>query len=204
MAATWQRLHPWRAGFERIHFDGSRARPQHRLGFWPHATGVPVDSHAGPFHAAGPHWTAWIRAALRLMEARNAAFATGHRLVDRAASWSLDDPRLVFAREADELVADLCVIGAWEEGAFRWAWADGTIPPQARHALDRVREFGDLSGLEPLVAPTWPAARNEALQLAAVAARVVNAEAVWVSSHQGTTHFFALSNCRRVPRGAAH
>jgi hypothetical protein len=204
MAATWQRLHPWRSGFERIHFEGSRPRVQRRIGFWPHAPRAPVDGDTGPFRAAGPHWTAWIRAALRLMETRNTDFVTRHGLVGRAASWSLADPRLVFARETDDLVADLCVIGAWQEGSFRWAWADGTVPPHARHALDRVREFGDLGGLEPLVAPAWPAGRNEALQLAAVAARVVNAEAVWLTAHQATTQFFALSSPRRVPRGAAH
>ena len=150
---------------------------------------------------AGPHWNAWSRAAIRLMEARNAAFVTQHALQGRTARWNLDDPRLVFLLEGGEMVADLCVIGSVlaSDGLFRWAWANRAIPPNARRDLDRVLEFGDLNALDALTTTEWPAGQTEAFELAAVAARILAAEAVWMTSTSELTLFFALSN----PRGVA-
>jgi hypothetical protein len=204
MAATWQRLYRFSAGFERIRFDETAASPPRHFGFLPRETFAPMNANARPLGEAGPHWGAWGRAALRLMDARNAAFVARHGLAGRTARWSLDEPRLAFVLEGEDVVTDLCAIGSARAGIFRWAWADGAIPPQARRDLEKVREFGELAALDALVAPVWPAGQVEALELAAVAARVLYAEAVWVGATGGTTLFFALSRPRRVPRSATH
>ena len=152
------------------------------------------------------HWSAWSRAAVRLMQARTAAFIEEHGLRGRGCRFSLDDPRVVFPAEGEELVADLCVIGSVPAsgGRFRWAWANGAIPAQARKDLDRVREFGELNALDALTTPEWPAGRPEAFELAAVAGRVLYAAAVWVAPTSDLALFLALSNLRRVARSAPH
>lgn len=202
MAATWRRLAALDPSFERIRFDDRPATPERCFGFLPRET--PATGARPPLVGAGPHWSAWSRAALRLVEQRNAAFAARHRLAGRAARWSLDDPRLVFDLEADALVTDLCVIGSSRAGTFRWAWADGAIPPHARRELEKVRAFGELAALEALESPTCPAGQVEALELAAVGARVLYADALWVASTSAAKLFFALLRPRRVPRSAAH
>ena len=45
---------------------------------------------------------------------------------------------------------------------------------------------------------------DDALALSAVAARVIHAEALWVTVDQDATLFAGLSGCRPAPRGARH
>jgi hypothetical protein len=156
--------------------------------------------------AAGPHWGAWSRAAVRLMQARSMSLVEHHGLQGRGGRWDLAEARLVFPGESDEVVADLCLIGTLQasEARFVWAWANRAIPPTAWQGLDRVREFGEMNALDALTTPEWPAGRAEAFELAAVAARVLYAAAVWLASSGDLTFFFALSNPRRVSRAASH
>jgi hypothetical protein len=202
MAATWRRLHTTSTGWERIRFETRDARLDRGVGFLPRAVLQPVADDRQPLRQAGPHWSAWSRAALRMMEERNSDFVREHGLEGRSCRWDLDDPHLVFPGPRDDLVTDLCAIGSLRDRRFRWAWADPAIPPHARRELHRVREFGELSGLEALISPEAPADRVQALELSAVAARVLYAPAVWVASVRDGLLFLALSRPQRVPRHA--
>jgi hypothetical protein len=170
------------------------------------AAGAPEPARPSLVVEAGPHWEAWVRAAVRLMEARTAAFVDDNHLQGHTGYWNLADPRLVFRLEDELAVADLCVIGSMRasSGLFRWAWADDSIPPGARRGLERVHEFGELSALDALTTPTSPAGWYEALELASVAARVLYASALWVAASDELTLFFALSGLRREPRVAGN
>jgi len=64
---------------------------------------------------APPDWGAWSREAVRLMQECNDAWVQDHSLQGRHYHWSLDDARLVFPSESDEVAADICVV----EGRFR-------------------------------------------------------------------------------------
>lgn len=146
----------------------------------------------------GPYWSAWSRAAVRLMQARTATLVRELELQGRSYRWTLDTPWLLLQSRSGRAVADICVIGrvSGAEGSFRWAWADEGIPSHAQSGLERVREFGEINGLDLLTTPAFPASRAQAHELSAVAARVLNAAALWIENAGDHTLFFALSNVR--------
>jgi hypothetical protein len=171
------------------------------LDLGPAREGRGADAPAGAvLAAAGPSWSAWSRAAVRLMQARNANLEREHGLSGRGYRFTLDSPWLVLRSQRGQVVADICVIGSLSaaRGTFRWAWADQAIPAQARHGLERVREFGEMNGLDELTTPEAASTRAQAFELAAVAARILNAAAVWAESSGDLTLLFALSNVRPV------
>jgi len=123
------------------------------------------------------------------MQERNGAWIRSNRLEGCPYEWSLDDARLVFRSEGDEVVSDICVIGSVSrsQGTFCWAWANEAIPSCAQRNLARVREFGKVEALELLIRPEWPA----------VAGRILDADGIWIEETGDVTLFFALSNFRR-------
>jgi hypothetical protein len=212
MRANWRRFDP--PGFERITFGDRSSRSGWRPGSRRDRPPLPVarpalawppDGPPTPVIEAGPHWNAWVRAAVRLMEKRTTAFVKDNHLQGHTGYWSLADPRLVFPLESDQAVADLCVIGSLRASTaqFRWAWADDAVPPGARRGLERVHEFGELSALDALTTPAWPAGWDEALELASVAGRILYAAALWVAASEEITLFFALSPLRRERHASA-
>ena len=106
---------------------------------------------------------------------------------------------MLFRSGTAEVVADLCVVGSVSEceGTFLWAWANEAIPPKSRQGLERVLAFGESNGLDLLTTPEWPGARPEGLEMAAVAARLLDAAGVWADKTADVTLFFALSRFRR-------
>jgi len=146
-----------------------------------------------------PDWSAWSQEAVQLMQERNGAWIRSNRLEGCPYEWSLDDARLVFRSEGDEVVSDICVIGSVSrsQGTFCWAWANEAIPSCAQRNLARVREFGKVEALELLIRPEWPGGRPEGLEMAAVAGRILDADGIWIEETGDVTLFFALSNFRR-------
>ena len=151
-----------------------------------------------------PDWASWSREAARLMQERNAVWMREYGLHGRHYHWSINDAQLVFPSASDEVVADVCVIGSVSvsEGTFLWAWANDVIPSCARQGLEKVREFGESNALELLTKPQWPGGLPEALEMAAVAGRVLGAAGVWVAETGDVTNFFALSNFRKLAVGS--
>jgi hypothetical protein len=114
--------------------------------------------------------------------------------------WSLEEAQIVFSCGGGTVAADLCVLGSVSEceGTFLWAWANAAIPPLARRGLDEVRAFGEANALELLSKPEWPGTRAQGLEMAAVAARLLDAAGVWAESAADVTLFFALFHFRRM------
>jgi hypothetical protein len=79
------------------------------------------------------------------------------------------------------------------EATFLWAWANEAIPIQARKDLEKVHEFGQRNALHLLTSPEWTGGTPEALEMAAAAARVLDASGVWTETTADITLFFALS-----------
>lgn len=146
-----------------------------------------------------PDWSAWSQEAVRLMQERNRKWVQSYNLEGCPYQWSLDKAQLVFRSDSDQVVCDICVIGSLSrsEGTFRWAWANKAIPACAQRDLANVREFGEVHALELLTRAEWPGARPEGLEMAAVAARILDADGIWVADTGDVTLLFALSNFRR-------
>jgi len=146
-------------------------------------------------------WSTWSKEAVRLIQERNHAWMRDFGLGGCQYEWNLDNAQILFRSDSTEVVADLCVVGSVSEaeGTFQWAWANESIPCQARRGLEKVRVFGESNGLDLLTTPEWIGSRSEGLEMSAVAARLLDAAGVWIETSPDITLFFALFRFR--PRG---
>jgi hypothetical protein len=141
-------------------------------------------------------WVAWSREAVRLMQERNAAWQQRFGLSECPFQWDINTATITFRRDTDEVSASVCVVGTTSvaESTFLWGWANENVPPMARRYLEKVREFGARHQLQLLTTPEFPGGPAEALEMLAIAGRVLNAEGVFIHSVGDLTLFFALSD----------
>lgn len=145
-------------------------------------------------------WGAWSQEAVRLMQEHNAAWQKRFGLSDGCPfQWDINTTTIRFDHEAGQVVASVCVVGTTSsrEGTFLWSWANESIPITARGRLDMVQEFGARHQLSVLTTPEFPAGRAEALEMLAVAARILDAEGVFIHPAGDLTFYFALSDFRQ-------
>ena len=142
-------------------------------------------------------WGAWSRAAVAQLQRKNAEWQARFALPPNAPyRWDLETAEL---RIEGGLVADLCLIGSTSqhEGTFLWAWANDGIPPAAYHGLQAVKAFGEANDLRLLVDAEWPGGKPEALEMLAIAARILDGDGAWIDTQPDLTLFFVLRNIRR-------
>ena len=148
-------------------------------------------------------WSAWSREAVALAQGRNDAWRDRFGLAGGRYDWDLDRAEIVFQRPSDEVVADFCMIGTIAGGTFLWGWANDSLPRAATHRIDLVRAFGLQHDLPLLTTPHFPGDRAQGLELLAVAARVQDAEGMFIDSTDDAIVFLTLSNFRvRTREGA--
>jgi len=147
-----------------------------------------------------PDWSVWSADAVAMMNARNRAWIDRHRLAGAPYFWDLTTATIAFDRSSSRVMADLCVVGTASkvEGTFLWAWANETIPTEAKRGIERVRAFGLDHDLGLLTTPEQPGGRAEGLEALAIAGRVLEADGVWVDERGDVTLFFALFNFREL------
>jgi hypothetical protein len=145
-------------------------------------------------------WGAWSDDAFAVMRRRNDAWQREYGLSDEARfAWSLVPPEIVFTRDDDEVVAELCVVGsaADSEATFVWAWSNANINDEAKEGLELVRRFGTRHNLLMLIEPTCDAADGQ--ECLAIAAKLLKADGVFIARQGEVTLFFALTNFRLRP-----
>lgn len=148
-------------------------------------------------------WAAWSREAVALANARNEGWVARFGLHGADYHWDLHAATLTLHRPGVTVAADLCFVGSISasEGTFLWGWANESIPQSARRRLDEVRAFGERYGLDRLIASEWPGTDADALEMMAVASRILDAEGTWIDRSADLTMVFALFNLRRTPTG---
>jgi hypothetical protein len=136
-----------------------------------------------------------------MMQERNEAWRSRFNLDGAPYRWDLGTAELRFERPADEVVADLCLVGTVSEleGTFVWAWDNDAIPAAARRGLEVVRAFGATHDLPRLVTPEWPGGRADGLEMLAVAGRLQDASGGFVDQEGGLLLFFTLHHFRLRP-----
>jgi hypothetical protein len=146
-------------------------------------------------------WSAWSREAVALMRQRNDAWQARYGLTDQPYHWDLTSATIRFQRDTDQVVASLRLVGTISEsdGTFLSAWANETIPPAATEGLDAVRRFGEENDLPLLTAGEFPASRQDALEILAIAGRLLDAKGVFIDQSGDVTCFFALMSFRVQP-----
>ena len=129
-----------------------------------------------------PRWQAWSDEARALMDQRNDGWQQDYNLLDAPYGWTLQPPELVFDRDVDEVVAELCFVGSYAptEGDFLWAWGNTTIDRDVRAGLEVVRRFGAAHGWSLLTEPRVAAGQEIVELLAAIAGRVQDAIGTFV------------------------
>jgi hypothetical protein len=143
-------------------------------------------------------WSAWSRDAVALMQRRNRDWRDEFALSNEPFHWDLDSATIRFRRASDEIVASLVLVGTTSEheGTFLWAWANETIPDAATRGLDAVRRFGKDNDLPLLTDAEFPGSRPDALEVLAIAGRILDADGVFIDSTGDVTCFFALKDFR--------
>ena len=143
-------------------------------------------------------WSEWSREAVATMRSRNDEWIGRFGLAHAPYRWDLDSAELVFDRTADQVVAELCLVGTVSdsEGTFRWAWDNDAIPTGARSGLELVRAFGITHDLPLLATPVWPGGRAEGLEMLAVAGRIQEASGGFVDRAEDLLLFFTLHRFR--------
>ncbi len=147
-------------------------------------------------------WSAWSREAVALANERNRDWNAKWGLADCARyDWNLDAAELVLDRGDSSVVADVSVVGTTSDaaGTFLWAWANPTLA-NCRHGLERVQAFGEEHDLPLLTTPEWDGGRPEALEMMAIAVRVLDAEGCFIDNTDHGGIYFVLTNFRERAR----
>lgn len=140
-------------------------------------------------------WEAWSREAVTLMHQRNREWPERYDVPSGGRwHWDMETAELTFEREASPLVAEICVIGTTSvaEGTFLWAWANESTPAGAQRRLDEVRAFGELHDLYLLCEAEQPGGRPEALELLALAGRILDAPGVFISPGEDVSVYMVI------------
>jgi hypothetical protein len=109
-----------------------------------------------------------------------------------------------FKDGAPSLVAEYELIGSLSmtSKTWLWAWANPTNYPEVISRIKAVAVFGKDRGFPHLTVPKWPAEESRAWAVSAIAARILNAQAVFRAPYQDSDtdlqSFLAISGVRKV------
>ncbi len=132
-------------------------------------------------------WTRWSQDAAEQIQQRAEALMAEHGLGAGASyRWDLTRGRITFETgdggPDSEVSFDVEVVGTRMRDVFVWGWANPSLPAAATTRIDAVRQFGAAHDLRLLTEPEVPAQPAEALEMLAIAARVLDADGVWIES----------------------
>ena len=147
-------------------------------------------------------WSTWSREAVALADERNRAWQRRWALPERARyDWDLDTGELVLHGAESCVVADLSVVGTTSEadGTFLWAWANPTLADCCA-GIESVRDFGETHDLSLLTTPEWEGGRAEALEMLAIAVRILDSEGFFIDNTGDGGIYFVLNRFRERTR----
>jgi hypothetical protein len=99
------------------------------------------------------------------------------------------------------VIADARMVGTYstKDGSFQWAW----VPYPANEPLIRdvvgMRAFGEIHGIERLTRPHWHGEIEDAWEVAALAAYLIDCDAVYRAPWDDDLYAFLLLNNFRYP-----
>ena len=143
-------------------------------------------------------WTAWSREAVTLMQSRNAEWPERYGVAGAPYRWDLSSGTLRFTRPAGDVVASLRLVGTVceSQGTFLWSWADPQVPEAARAGIEAVRQFGAQHDLDLLETAEVTGGHSQALELLAIAGRILQAEGVFIDRMADMTLYFTIGGFR--------
>ena len=134
-------------------------------------------------------WGAWSKEAARLMAARTRELLARHAIPTGSTyHWDLDAGAFVTGGATFGLVT----IGTTASDSFLWSWANDAIPASGKVEIHRVRQFGLENDLGLLAEPCAPGGLAQGQECLAIAARVLDAQGIWIDQTADGFIFFAL------------
>ncbi|MFL6719485.1 MAG: DUF6882 domain-containing protein [Burkholderiaceae bacterium] len=129
--------------------------------------------------------------------------------LSRYAQWRCDQTagQLVFSGHGDtRLIADVEFIGTCSEetGTWLWAWANFHLAGTIRNRITAVQQFGDAHALPRLTIRKWPASEQDGWEMAAIAARLLDARGVYRAPLKNGPLFMAIMDIRHAPTGSSY
>ena len=140
-------------------------------------------------------WGRWSREAVAQLKERGEALRERHGLTNGTGYfWDLAVPSIRFEPETGPVSFRIQCVGtvSKHEGTFLWAWANDGLPPAGTRDLDTVREFGEAHQLGLLTDAEWAGGHGEALEMLAIAGRVLDADGFWIDPHDDGALYFVL------------
>lgn len=147
------------------------------------------------------NWPAWSRNAVRRLDRKNREWKARHGLEGARYEWDLEQATLTFPKHG--VTARLAVVGTVspKAGTFLWSWANPSIAEKAKNRMEEVHRFGLANNLPHLVQSSFPGGHPEALEMLAVAARVLDAEGGWIDEVDEMLIYFVLFDITTRGRG---
>lgn len=138
-------------------------------------------------------WGAWSREAVAMMASRTNELMVRHVLPNGAPyRWDLDRAELAIGGVSFRLVT----VGTVAGNSFMWAWANESIPMDAKQRLEEVRAFGMQNDLSLLTTACVGGGLAQARECLAIAGRVLNANGIWLDRTESGHIVFALFELR--------
>ena len=140
-------------------------------------------------------WARWSRASVLALKARTEALLEKHGLnKGNRYDWDLATATLQFARGTEEVGFRIQCIGTLSEseGTFLWGWANAGLPAASTRDLQEIHRFGEAHDLGLLTQAEWRAGHGDALEMLAVAGRLLHADAVWIDRSGDVTLYLLL------------
>jgi len=114
--------------------------------------------------------------------------------------WRFDDEAMTLTFSDDErrVIATVRMVGSYStrSNSFQWAWATFGEGHPNGHAAGLLRAFGDVRGVDALTRTSWACEIEEAWDMAAIAAYLLGAEAVYRMPYEHTFWFMLLDDMR--------
>ncbi len=115
--------------------------------------------------------------------------------------WNQEDGTLIFSDSAGRKVyADIDFVGSFstKSSTWLWSWANFSLLENVRESIVKVRDYREQHDFPSLTVPKWSATQEDGWHMAAVAARILDAEGVYRTPGDNGYTFIVLHNVRAM------
>lgn len=124
----------------------------------------------------------------------------------RRPSWDQRTGRLTLSDSGKvALEADVQFVGSLSKtkNTWLWAWANPSVRDEVKSGAQAVRRYGERFGIPRLTEREWAAERDDAWEMTALAARILNARGAYRTEDRDGVTYLLLTSVRRPGESAA-
>jgi hypothetical protein len=149
------------------------------------------------------HFIELVRSSIEYMDRQNSIceerFHLGkfHRI-----DYEQETGKMIFSDPGvlPKVISDFQVVGTLSSrsNTWLWAWDNPYLLENITIAVHEVRTFGEEKGLKKLVEPKWEATGNDAWEMTAIAAKLLQAEGVYNFPSDGIMVYVVLHSIKWI------